>query len=145
MMQGLKSQKKFIFSLALIIFSLPVFFASAQQSRGYPHGTYVENSRFVRCEGAQCSFQDVYYLIKQVIDFLLIDLLSPVAIIAIMFAGLKYVTAQGNVAEIKKAHDIFYYVVIGMLIAFAAWLIVNTILTTLTGGPGSDYNFLSNG
>lgn len=101
---------------------------------------------FVPCEDRPetCGFSEVYALIKTIIDFLLLDILSPVAIIAILFAGFKYVSAQGNPGEIKKAHDIFYYVVIGMVVAFAAWLIVNTILTTLTGVPGSTYNFLSN-
>ena len=131
------------FSLALMLFAGSISYVHADP--GLRGGSYNNSNkeRFVPCakDPVNCGFPQVYQLIKTVIDFLLLEILSPVAIIAIVFAGFKYVTAQGNPGEIKKAHDIFYYVVVGMVIAFAAWLIVNTILTTLN--TDHTYNFLS--
>jgi len=110
--------------------------------------SFSSRGQFIKCDpgaGQDCTFQHIYQLIKTVIDFLLFTIMTPLAIIALVFAGIKYVTAQGNPGELQKAHQIFYYVVIGMLIALAAWLIINTIISELTGNePGTKYNFLSN-
>jgi hypothetical protein len=86
----------------------------------------------------ECDFQQLYTLISNIWNFLILKILAPVAVIAIMFAGFKYVTAQGNPSKITEAHNIFYYVVIGMIIALGAWLIVNAILK----GLGAKINFL---
>lgn len=102
------------------------------------------SNKFIVCgenNPNDCTFGKIYTLIKNIIDFLLIDVMVPAAIISIMFAGFKYVMARGNPGEIKKAHDIFYYIVVGIVLALAAWLIVNTILIVLSG-EGSQYNFL---
>jgi len=85
-----------------------------------------------------CDFQKLYILINNIWTFLLREILFPLAILSIMFAGFKYVMARGNPGEIQKAHDVFYYVVVGIVIAFAAWLIVKAILS----GIGASIDFL---
>lgn len=128
-------------------FSLPPFVYAAGDNTGGGTGMNDINggNGLITCGkgeagGNDCNFQKFYDLIASIWTFLLKYVLAPVATIAILFAGFKYVMAQGNPGEIQKAHDIFYYTVVGMLIAFAAWLVVNAILSAL--GVDTAFNFL---
>lgn len=57
----------------------------------------------------------------------------PIIALFIVYAGFKYVFAQGNVEQIKAAHKNFMYVVIGALLILGAW-----VLATLIGNTVSD-------
>ena len=57
------------------------------------------------------------------------------------WAGWKLMTAGGNIGEIKKAKSVFSSVFIGLIIILAAWLIVDTLMSTLLGKtPGIPWN-----
>lgn len=55
----------------------------------------------------------------------------PVAVLFIVWAGLKFVLAQGNSGELAKAKTNFYYVIIGIAIFVGATLIANVVVNTL--------------
>lgn len=61
---------------------------------------------------------------------------------AILFAwaGWKYLTHVANPGEIQRAQEIFFNVVVGLVIIVAAWLIVDTLMKTLTGGKFGPWN-----
>jgi hypothetical protein len=88
-----------------------------------------------------CTFTDLVVLAQTVIKFLIFSLAAPIAAIMFAYAGFTYVTNGGNESKIKQAHDIFLYVFWGLIIALAAWLMVNFVLTFLLG-TGSAFNFL---
>lgn len=90
--------------------------------------------------GDPCEFSDIIVLINNIISFLLFNLAIPVS--AIMFAagGFMLVTAGGNEGKIAKAKEIFSSVLIGLLIAFMAWIIVQTLLCAV--GLDSGYSLL---
>jgi uncharacterized membrane protein len=54
---------------------------------------------------------------------------------AILFAwgGWKYLTAMGNETEVHAAKGLLWNVMIGLVLILAAWLLVNTLMQTLTG------------
>ena len=56
-----------------------------------------------------------------------------------LYAGFKMITAAGSSKQIQEGKDIIWYTVIGMLWAFGAWLIVNTILMALTNQGVADF------
>lgn len=58
------------------------------------------------------------------------------------YAGSKYMTAAGDSSQIKNAHKIFTNVAIGLVIILAAWLVVDTIMHTLTN-TGFDQSWSS--
>ena len=58
-----------------------------------------------------------------------------------IWAGFLYLTAAGNEGQVKKAHELFWAVFIGIVIALAAWLLVNAVLTFFLG-EDSIFNFL---
>ncbi|MEK7090147.1 MAG: hypothetical protein AAB930_01015 [Patescibacteria group bacterium] len=49
------------------------------------------------------------------------------AVVMIIIAGFQWVTAYGNTSKIEDARDRIFNAIIGLILAFAAWLILNTI------------------
>jgi len=86
----------------------------------------------VKCKDPNgiCTFGDIMPTISGIINWVII---IAVSISAIMFAyaGFLYMTAQGDLGQMKKGRDIFKNVVIGFVIMLSAWLIVTLVLNTL--------------
>lgn len=55
----------------------------------------------------------------------------PVAVLFIVWAGFKFVFAQGNPGELEKAKKNFFYVIIGLAIFVGASLIASVIVNTV--------------
>jgi hypothetical protein len=88
-----------------------------------------------------CQFVDIIKLVKTVMNFLLFVLAVPISAIMFAYAGWLYMSSGiGGEGNIKKAHEVFSNVVLGLSLALAAWLIVNAIIIGL--GVGTKYNFL---
>lgn len=85
-----------------------------------------------------CNFNALMVLINRVIDFALFYLATPLAAVIFAYAGFLLITSGGSQEKMTKAKHILGNVLIGYVIALAAWLIVNTILNTL-GFVGPSY------
>jgi hypothetical protein len=90
-------------------------------------------------EKAGCGFDDLILMGSNIMSFL-IYLMTITAVIAFVWAGWLYISAQGDQSQIKKAHGIFTTVALGIFITLGAWMIVNTLLTFL--GVGPEYSLL---
>jgi hypothetical protein len=55
----------------------------------------------------------------------------PIAVLFIVFAGFKFVMAQGNPAELAKARQNLMYTFIGIGIFLGAWLLAMVIANTV--------------
>ncbi|MFA6324937.1 MAG: pilin [Candidatus Paceibacterota bacterium] len=82
------------------------------------------------CEGAT-GWNNLMKLINNIVDFILFRMAIPIAAIMFAYAGILLLTAGGDTNKAKKAKTIFLNVALGIVIAAAAWLIINTILTIL--------------
>lgn len=91
------------------------------------------------CEGNE-GWNNLMKLINNIVNFILFRLALPLAAIMFAYAGFELLTSGGNTEQMKKAKKIFINVAIGLILAAAAWLIVNTILSTL-GYNGSWIGF----
>ncbi|MBI5816860.1 MAG: hypothetical protein HZB09_00325 [Candidatus Yonathbacteria bacterium] len=89
----------------------------------------------VPCNGADCDFNDFIDLINNVINFLMFKFAVPLAAISFAIAGVMILTAGGNTGQVEKAKEIFWNVLIGLIVALAAWLVVNAILVGLGAKP----------
>lgn len=112
-------------------------------------GVFFTGTAFAQFDGLvpctnDCSFNHLIELIQNITVFLL-WLAVPVATVLFAYAGFQYIFAAGDMGKIKKAHDIFWSVFIGLVFMASAWLIVKIIVGTLdpqgTGGGGQ---FLGN-
>ena len=125
-----KSQKFLVFLLLLLILPAVVFAVDPPPGSG-----------LVPCPGGrECDFNQLMELVANVINFILTKLVVPIAAIMFAYAGVQLVFAGGNTEAIGTAKKILLNTVLGLVFAFAAWLIVHLILTTL-GWNGSWIGF----
>lgn len=85
-----------------------------------------------------CNFDYFMLLVNNMITFLLFYLATPLAAIAFCYAGALLLFSGGNSEKMTKAKHIIKNVLIGYLLALAAWLIIKTIFSTL-GFKGETY------
>jgi hypothetical protein len=79
------------------------------------------------------------YLI--VINFLIFRIAAPIAAVMFAYAVFLCLTNAGNESKITQAREVFWMVFWGIVIALAAWLTVNMIVTFFVG-EGSAVNYL---
>ncbi len=84
----------------------------------------------------QCTLCDIIVLINNIVEFLLFDLGLPIGVIALLIAGYFFLTASGSEQKIQQGKDTLKYAILGLVIAFGAWLIIDTILRGLMDVDG---------
>ncbi|MCM2339260.1 MAG: pilin [Burkholderiales bacterium] len=75
-----------------------------------------------------CGFNDIFALIKKVMDYLFLGFILPVSAILFAYAGFELVTSGGDTEKKSKAKNIFINVLIGLVVSLGAFLIVKTVL-----------------
>lgn len=79
-------------------------------------------------------------IVIKVLDFL-ITLAIPFAILAIIWAGFMFVTAQGNEQKIGKARQNLLWTVVGVAIILASKALIGYIQDLIVGGGSSAASF----
>ena len=82
-----------------------------------------------------CDFNFFMKLLNSIIKFLLFTIATPFVALIIMYTGYLYLTAGGNAGQTEKVKHILFSAVIGYIVALAAWLIVNTVLSSFGVDP----------
>lgn len=83
-----------------------------------------------------CNLCDAIIVAQNIIQ-MLFELAVPIAVAVIVWGAFLFITAGGSEERVGKGKKTMTAAVIGLVIALAAWIIVNTILHVLTG----DINF----
>ena len=60
-----------------------------------------------------------------------ISVLGIVAVIVLIFAGQRYITAKGDPGQVEQARNMIIGGVIGLIVAVAAFSIVNFVLSSI--------------
>ena len=95
----------------------------------------------VHCVGDPCTLCDLSILADRFTRFLLFNVMLPIAALMILIGGILILTARDNQQQQTQGKAVLTYAVWGMIIAFAAWLIVTTLLATLGYKQGPWYAF----
>lgn len=119
--------KNAIFS---IVFLWPAFLASTALA--------ANQSKIIPCDGVDCNVCHVYQLISNVIQFATFSIAAPLAAIILVYGGFKLITSGGNSGEKEKGMGAIWAAVWGIIIVFAAWMIVNVVIGGLAGKSISD-------
>ena len=80
-----------------------------------------------------CSFADFTTLVNNVLHFTLFNIALPLAVVMFVWGGILIMTSGGSEGKVKKGKDIITGTVVGLLIAFGAWLIMRTVSTVMFG------------
>lgn len=86
-----------------------------------------------------CTITHVFELVNRVVDYVL-KLSLYIAAIMFAYAGFLFMFSGVQPEQRSKAKNIFGKVCIGLVLAFGAWVIINTILT-IAGYTGSWTHF----
>jgi hypothetical protein len=88
----------------------------------------------------QCDFQDLINLTQGMLNFIIYELATPIAILMFAYAGFKLVWSDGDTGAEKSARAIFKNTLIGYGVMLAAFLIVKLGFSFFFT---SDYSLLS--
>ncbi len=71
----------------------------------------------------------------------LLFIVGALAVIMIIWGGLRYTTSAGNASSVTAAKNTILYAIVGLIIAFLAFAAVNFVLTSIdpTSGGGSGF------
>jgi uncharacterized membrane protein len=61
----------------------------------------------------------------------LLFILGAISVLVIIIGGFRYVTSMGDAKNIESAKNTILYAVIGLIVAFLAYAIVNFAITAL--------------
>jgi len=78
-----------------------------------------------------CQFCHIFAMVDNIVKFVLIQIVPLVAVAMFVVAGIIFFTAGGKPARVTQAKKLFEGVVIGLVIIYAAWLIVTFILNII--------------
>ncbi len=78
----------------------------------------------------ECGFPDMIAQIQKLINFAFL-LALPIFTLAVTWAGIQILLAQGNSGALSKAKALFQKVIIGFLIVLVAWIFVFNITSYL--------------
>ena len=61
----------------------------------------------------------------------LLFLIGAISVIMLIYGGIRYTTSGGNSANVTAAKNTILYAIIGLIIAFLAFAVVNWVLTAV--------------
>ena len=95
-------------------------------------GLMVEVSDECACCGC-CQLIDVLRIVRGVAN-LILRWIGVIALVFFIVGGIMWLTSGGNVEQVKKGKQILVGTIIGILIVFLAWQIVNIVICALSQG-----------
>lgn len=109
--------------MVLVFIFFPVFVHAVSWWPLVPCGTSANPTECTRC--------DLFRLFKNIIDFVLVGLMPPVAAILFVWGGFLILMGGANPGNITQGRTIFWNTFMGVLILSSSWLITNTIIKSL--------------
>jgi hypothetical protein len=70
-------------------------------------------------------------MIKTIVNVLLF-ILGAIAVIMIIFGGIKYTISNGDSSQVTSAKNTILYAVVGLVVAILAYAIVNFVISSLS-------------
>lgn len=98
--------------------------------------TLQEGAEAARCDGCPRDLFGDTGVFKQVTNTVLY-IVGIIAVIMLIIGGIKYVVSGGDSKKVTDAKNTVLYAIIGLIIAFLAFAIVNFVITAL---PSSSNN-----
>ena len=110
-----------VFSLNRYNFIFPVFSLWAQ---------------IVPCGGTgkdACTLCHLFILVVNIAKFIAFTLTPPIAALLFFYGGVRYVVSGGSEQNVTAARQIITKTVIGLVLIYTAWIVINLVSTTVAG------------
>ena len=95
--------------------------------------TLQEGAEAARCDGCPAELFGDTGVFKQVTNTILY-IVGIIAVIMLIIGGIRYVISGGDAKKVTDAKNTVLYAIIGLVIAFLAFAIVNFVITALPSG-----------
>ncbi len=92
--------------------------------------TLQEGAEAARCDGCPADLFGDTGVFKQITNTILY-IVGIVAVIMLIIGGVKYVISGGDAKKVTDAKNTVLYAIIGLVIAFLAYAIVNFVISAL--------------
>ncbi len=92
----------------------------------------VQAAGLVPCGGPgenPCTLCHFFVMLNNIIRFVMTVLVPTVAVLMLVIGGVLFFFAGAKPATLMQAKGVITSVIIGLLIIFSAWIIVNTVLS----------------
>lgn len=101
--------------------------------------TLQEGAEAARCDGCPADLFGDNGVFKQVTNTILY-IVGIIAVIMLIIGGIRYVTSGGDSKKVTDAKNTVLYAIIGLVIAFLAFAIVNFVISALPSGSTNNSN-----
>lgn len=98
--------------------------------------TLREGAEAARCDGCPADLFGDTGAFRQVTNTILY-IVGIIAVIMLIIGGIKYVVSGGDSKKVTDAKNTVLYAIIGLVIAFLAFAIVNFVISALPSAPAS--------
>ena len=95
--------------------------------------TLREGAEAARCDGCPSELFGDTGIFKQITNTILY-IVGIIAVIMLIIGGIKYVVSGGDAKKVTDAKNTVLYAIIGLVIAFLAFAIVNFVIDALPSG-----------
>ena len=99
--------------------------------------TLQEGAEAARCDGCPTDLFGDTGVFKQITNTILY-IVGIVAVIMLIIGGIRYVTSGGDAKKVTDAKNTVLYAIIGLVIAFLAFAIVNFVISALPSSDDAD-------
>ncbi len=79
----------------------------------------------------RCQFCHFFVMLDEMIDFVLFKIVPPIAILMLVIGGVMFFAAAGSPEKLGTAKKLITSVVIGLIIIFAAWIIIDLFFSLI--------------
>ena len=88
-----------------------------------------------------CNLCHLWHLASNIINFLSFNLAIPLATLLFVAAGVIFLISGGNQEKVALARNIFTNTVIGLVIIFCSWMLIDTLIKSIaTSGTTEAWN-----
>jgi len=125
---------KKILLIALILIPILIIFPNAIQAKECPPPPNAPALYLVHCgqdASCPCEIGDFFAMLARIYNFLVWNIAGPLAILAITIGAVVLMTSAGNPAQAGTGKKILWAAIIGLVLVFLSWLIINTILEAI--------------
>jgi hypothetical protein len=82
-----------------------------------------------------CTLCHLWHLASNIINFISFNLAIPAAVLLFVAAGVIFLISGGSEEKVTLAKSIFTNTVIGLVIIFCSWMLIDTLIKTIAN-PG---------
>jgi hypothetical protein len=118
------NSKKIFLSIVLLCLLSIIFVPFLAKAAGNP----TEGQPLVPCNGSDCTICSFFQMLTTIYNFIVWDLATPLAVIALIVGGIFILISAGNPNLMGTGKTILYAAIIGLALVFGSYLIIDFIL-----------------